>query len=39
MFIFLGDQFHFNDKCRIKHLPTQSYLAVIQKDHKYDVCI
>ena len=25
------DQFKYNDKCRIKHLPTQQYLAVEQK--------
>lgn len=29
MNVYVDDQFHYGDLCRIKHLPTQKYLAVI----------
>ena len=37
MILFTGEPLSWGERCRIKHLPTRKYLAVIHSEGEYKV--
>ena len=37
LILFTGEPLSWGERCRIKHLPTRKYLAVIHCEGKYQV--
>ena len=37
LFLFTGEPLSWGERCRIKHLPTRKYLAIVQSEGEYKV--